>query len=321
MYAFVNDLSLQKPTDSDDKAVSLLTELIEVFSTLKQYKIEKLRVPEAFKTEFIFFGRKPLKGIIEGLAGEKYATQRNYILTIFNLISEIRPPEHARQIDEQEIERICEVSYLEAPSIMLTQAHILQLPVVSVLSGIEFECDFIDCVTLTVSANGNRPGVTRLKNRYSSQNAEIHHNYLISLQHGIEFANKRWNPYDNPSWRTDVTKEILNAASYPHEREQAGSGEARRINMKAATAVLEANGWDFNRNITRYNRSKPAVWRVYTNDFTNEDVYISVDLDEGEFEICNRHGEWQVTRFFDGRPTGKNYGNSTSHNIRIKNSK
>jgi hypothetical protein len=226
MYAFINDLSLQRPVDSDDKAISLINELIDVCNSLKTYKIEKLRVPEYFKSRFIFFGRKSLKELVDGLQDEKHSTQRNYILTLFNIITEVRPTEHKKLIDEIETEKICEVSYLETPSLMLTQAHILQLPIISVRSASEFECDFIKCTKLTVEADRTRPGKIQLENHYSSENVKTHHRYLTSLQHGIEFANKRWNPYKNPSWRTEVTKEILSQVGYPATREQAGSGVA-----------------------------------------------------------------------------------------------
>ncbi len=89
--------------------------------------------------------------------------------------------------------------------------------------------------------------------------------------------------------------------------------------MMAAKLVLKANGWSYNHVITNYNRRKEYIWKIYTNSLTNEEIYISVDLGEGEFEMQDRRGFWKVTRFFDGSATGKNYGDNRTHDISIRN--
>lgn len=88
--------------------------------------------------------------------------------------------------------------------------------------------------------------------------------------------------------------------------------------MQVAPMILEANGWEFDSDITGLNNHRQEVWRIYTNRFGGETVYISVDLGEGEFEIQNRRGLWKRTVFFDGRDTGKDYTGQNTHNINIR---
>ncbi len=51
MYVYLNDLSVAPAGLSNEKILSLLNEFIAVFSGLREYQIEKIRVPRGFTSE------------------------------------------------------------------------------------------------------------------------------------------------------------------------------------------------------------------------------------------------------------------------------
>jgi len=318
MYAYLNDLSIAPAGFAKEKILALLNEFIGVFSCLRDYQIEKLRVPKGFTNENLIFGTTTIKDLVKSLSGETDYDIRTRIVTFLNNVEESRPNEHDERLNLAQRSKLIEVSYQEVHSDMLSEAYLLAYPLVSVKSRPDFDVHFLPCEVLELNLVNEATKTISLPNLFDLNSVNHHHGLLLKIHHDSMFAKKKWIPFENPSWRTDVTKDILILAKYPGNRNQLSVAELRSLNMNAAELVLIANGWTFNRVITNYNRHKPYIWRVYSNSLTSENVYISVDLGEGEFEIQDRRGHWKATRFFNGNDTGKNYSGDNTHGIIIK---
>ena len=315
MYVYLNDLSAEPTGFSTETILSLLKEFIGVFSSLRSYQIEKLRVPRGFKSENQIFGSIPIKDLVISLNGDTDYDLRTRILTFLNNVEEARPSDHSERINLAQQSRLVEVRYDNIPSDMLSEAFLLVYPVISFRTHARFDVHFLPCEALEIDLENEALRSITLPNFFDSDGITRYHGLLLSIHHNLLFARTKWDPFNNPSWRTAVTSNILALAKYPGNRNQLSLTELRSLNAIAAELVLDANGWEYNRVITNYNRGKEAVWKIYTNNLTNEQIYISVDLGEGEFEMQDRRGRWRVSRFFDGSPTGKDYGNDRTHDI------
>ena len=112
MYVYLNDLSAEPTGFSTETILSLLKEFIGVFSSLRSYQIEKLRVPRGFKSENQIFGSITIKDLVISLNGDTDYDIRTRILTFLNNVEEARPSDHSERINLAQQSRLVEVSNL-----------------------------------------------------------------------------------------------------------------------------------------------------------------------------------------------------------------
>lgn len=314
MYSFLNDKSIDPQGEPVADSRPFIRELMATVFTLRQYQIERIRVPDNF-------ANTPIAGSVS--IAEFYQTstdveERNLILGFLANNVKAIPAENAQALQEAESKNLFDIYLDGSSSNFLKEAYVTDLPAVSLRTKPLFETDFLQCQQYILTENGEQTINVPICNAYHLGSHNIHNAYFLQTNHKITFATTRFDPVSNPCWRGNATNQILQRFNYPACMEGLSAADRRAINMQVASMILESNGWEFDVTITGLNNHRQEVWRIYTNRFSGETVYISIDLGEGEFEIQNRRGLWKRTVFFDGRDTGKNYEGQNTHNINIR---
>ena len=313
MYAFINDISIAPEGVELIDSRPLIQELIRVFFEIRNFKIEKLSVP-------LDFFRTTIGGshsIFDYYQMSEDPDERNAIVSFLDSTIEDIHADYFAMIQQAESRNLFDIYLDNRSSFLLKEAYLLDLPVISLGSKSIFKEDTIICEYYTLTDAGILSETISLRNFYSPTSLVTYGEYLLQKCYDIHFATTNWRPFENPCWRSEITKQILEKYGYPAYRRKLNPAECRARNMEVAITVLLANGWYYNITTTRYNHHRQEIWRVYSNDLCRESVYISVDLVEGEFEVQDRRGRWKKTLFFNGEETGKDYTRENSHNINL----
>lgn len=320
MYCFVNDISISPKGIVVQNSRPILKSFLNSVYTLHQYGIEKTRVPENFESLSIAGSFS----ISELYITATEVDEKNLIISFLGNRIENIPSSNADYIQQEQSKGLFDIYFDGASSELLKEAYVMNLPAVSFNTKPIFAVTTLHCKKYILNEQGDQFTPKQVHNIYSIECHITLSDYLLQVNHEIIFAAKRFNPANDPCWRGSKTIEILEKYSYPDCLRGLGMDERRAINMEIAPKILDANGWDFSQAITGLNKDRPEVWKIYTNRFSDDNFYISVDLGEGEFEIQDRKGKWVRTVFFDGRETGKDYSkqknskNKEGHHINIK---
>ncbi len=319
MYSFLNDISISPAGITVLDSRQLIKELINTVFLLKKFKIERIRVPENFAHVAIAGS----VSIAEFYQTSTDAEERGLILGFLENMTEVPPSENIEAVEQADAKHLFDIYLDGVSSHLLKEAYVKNSPTVSFASHPSYQADFLNCKKYIVTEKGDR-NLDILLNNVNNQNIQLaHFDYLLQINVNIIFSKRKLDPSKNPCWREEVTKGILDKYNYPNCLDGLSQTECRSINMQLAPMILEANGWVVNSRLTSINRGRTEVWKVYTNRL-GEEVHVSVDLVEGEFEIQDRNGKWVKTVFFDGKDTGKDYSqfknskNKDGHHIDIK---
>jgi hypothetical protein len=315
MACILNELSISPEGVYISDVGEVIEGLITTFYVAKVYKLEQLKAPTGFND-------MPIGNNLSLNAYRKQIEdpdkRQRVVGFLANVVDDFND-DFTQEIKDADIERMFEVSFNDQISTGLKDAHTCLLPILSLQTSTYFSNDFLECRRYTLDDQGWHDKPVRLVNLHNVESVAIHQGFLMHTCQKIILERKNWNPYKNPSWRYDATDKIIKESKYPDFSGNESTDENRAKNTAVVIEILKANGWTYNYDITRKNSHRQEIWKIFTNDMTDDSVFISVDLSEGEFEIQDRKGKWVNTTFFDGRKNEKkDYSKANTHNIIVK---
>ncbi|MGO4289877.1 hypothetical protein [Chitinophaga sp. RAB17] len=314
MYCILNELSISPEGVVVANPGPLLKTLIDTFLKARTYKLEQVIVPSGFSD----------LAITSGMSAKAYKNtlddpdEKSRINSFLANATQHFDGHYDQDFAAAEDGRLIDVSFDGVRSSSMRDAHICDLPLLS-FDVDPFRTTTVNCDKYILTDAGEQTMPITVMNLHDPESFAAHEAAFLKLCQDIILKWERWDPADNPCWRKEVTDNILTDAGYPSFTGKESMQEKRSKNTKVVLDVLKANGWVYNYIVTGKNNRRAAIWKIFSNPMSNEQVYISVDLGEGEFEIQNRHGKWTNTTFFDGRkhPT-KDYKGENSHDIKLR---
>lgn len=314
MYCILNELSISPEGVVVANPGLLLKTLIDTFLSARTYKLEQVIVPSGFSDI----------AITSGMSAKAYRDtlqdpdEKSRINSFLANAAQHFDGHYDQDFAAAEDGRLIDVSFDGVRSSSMRDAYICDLPLLS-FDVDPFRTATVTCEKYILKATNEQTISVTVRNLHNPDSLATHEVVLLKLCQDIILKWERWNPANNPCWRKEVTENILKEVGYPSFNGDESMQEKRAKNTKAVLDVLKANGWVYNHIVTGKNNGRAEIWKIFSNPLSNEQVYISVDLGEGEFEIQDRRGKWTNTTFFDGRkhPT-KDYKNEQSHDIALK---
>ena len=314
MYCILNELSISPEGVVIADPGPLLKTLTDTFFKARSYSIEQVIVPIGFSD----------MTITAGLSARAYRDtlqdpdEKRRINSFLANATQYYDGHYDQDFVAAEDGRLIDVCFNGRHSSSMRDALICDLPLLS-FDVDPFRTTTIICDKYILTNTHEQTISVTVRSLHDPSSYATHEDALLKLCQDIILNWKRWNPTDNPCWRKEVTDKILKDVGYPGYNGNESMQEKRAKNTKVVLDILKANGWVYDRSVTTKNNGRDAIWKIFSNPMSNEQIYISVDLVEGEFEIQDRRGKWTNTTFFDGRkhPT-KNYKGDNTHDIIVR---
>ena len=313
MLAFLNDISISPDGVVTEDNLDIIKQLIHVSNELKKYGITKIRVPKNLMSESIA-GSHSLEYYINHTANHDI---RGLILSFIDSRLERRTTEIDEIINAEENNKAVDTYLADKNSVLLTEAYLMECPVISFQTHASFSVDFLECKYHVLNDEhqiSNSP--IEIENLFSIQNFTSHREFLIDWKKKIIFSKARWKPKDNPVWNTH-TASLLNEISFPQSRK--GNREKREELNEVGTMVAEMNGWKFDKEITRKNKNPQQLRTIFRSKNNGSTFYLSIDFEnpDGRFELHNHRGKHlSEIKFADGVQT-KESDNTGQHDIQV----
>jgi len=318
MKGFLNDLSISP----NEIIVADSTEIVKLFLKLynnlrDKYNFRKIRVPSDLVTRPIC-GSLSFSDLLNPQWPQYNKELASLLLSFMQNRLEFPDAEISTAINEYELDKLLEVNCDGSESVLLKEAFILNDMVLSLATLDRYMQPRINVQVCVIRVDHHSERDERLNNCSGDDHVEHHAHFLLEKLLREKFEKFEWEPIDQPCWNNVLTTKILEKYNYPNCKENVALNELRGIYQVIASEVLEANGWIFDPNVTRLNIHRPEIWKIYRAHFSRQTYFISVDLQEGEFEMQNRRGKWVRTVFLDGAETGKDYTKENTHNINTR---
>jgi hypothetical protein len=126
---------------------------------------------------------------------------------------------------------------------------------------------------------------------------------------------KNWNPSITPFPNYKVAEEEYRAKCQAEIDNCKSSGEAVAVYRKYGKYFCFTNGYSFNENISSINSSGVKIRDIYSAGAGNAIRFISIDVENGGFELCDSDGThlgsfgWNGTKISDAK--------ISTHSIRL----
>lgn len=291
MYAYLNDLSMHLPAGQTKATWSLLSEVIDISSRLKNdYAIELVKVPDNFKSTKIANSYS----IDELLA----LAEEEFDLSNKQLIYDFLANRTLSKLDEVEAEILkeinnknawIEVKYSTTYSQLLTGAYLLQMPAISFQTTNALQVDRLPCEYTIEYADKTKSKNVDVVNLYQAAQINNHHPFLVRIKSDIVFGKGKWNPYTKPIWN-DKTKPLIAEMEFPQSIEGKKDKISELIEVGEKIALL--NCWRFDNEITKINSNKGQIRMVFISESNLRNAYLSIDMKNpyGRFEHHDDRG-------------------------------
>lgn len=290
MYSFINDLSISPNGIAIQNNWNLIDTVMDISYQLRDYKIERLRVPSNIAA-------LPIAGtasIADYLADPHFDHEKKTLLYEF-LDNRIEEPDDEINVAlaNAQISKLINVYHNHNPSDLLTEAHVMKCAVISFETIPDYQVDLIPAKLLVISADETETSSNiNIRNLFNVNGFKIHNAFLIEWKQKIVFTKTKWNPIDKPIWN-DLTAATLMEINFPESIKLKfdKKEELRRV----GSLVAEMNAWVFDEGITKKNKNAGQWRKIFRSDSGNKTAYLSIDFENafGGFEVHNHKGTHQ----------------------------
>lgn len=303
MYSFLNDLSI---ADSDTNPLEVwlvLDKVMYISERLRDYKIEKLRVPKELSTIAIG-GKSSINDLLDSdlIDNEKKALIYNFLENI------IEQPDLTIQerMEELQESKLIQAYFNDKSSITLTEAHIMHSPVISFTCHSIFLTPVLTCDLQILNEKDQlKDKIIKLNNLYDGDSLAIHHVFLSQILSSITYSKTKWDPIKEPIWHPN-TEAMLSEMNFP-ENVTGKVGKYEELEI-IGTKVAEMNAWKHEPKLSKNNSNSGQIRHIFSSNSGNKTAYLSIDFKRayGAFEVHDYKGkhQGQVTfkGVFDGKP-------------------
>lgn len=135
---------------------------------------------------------------------------------------------------------------------------------------------------------------------------------IISDYQKFTFDWKSWKPKENKFPASVITSKIDKISTYKND----AKNPSRKIAVFKEIGELMAriNGYKFNQELTSYNQKIKGMRAIYEAGEDNNKIYLSIDFENGPFEVCDYQGCHLGEYNYKGE---KNHGYKAGHDILI----
>ena len=316
MYVFINDLSINPPGVTIQNNWPLLDSVMEISFKLKEeYLLEKVRVPKNFMETPIANSNS----INDFIASEDIDYQLKSLLYDFlaNRVEEI-DEEIKQELEKAQGNKAFYTYYSGLSSDMLTEAYVMQAPVLSFATSGLFQTDHLQAQLRILTEVGDETTKNiALNNIFNSQSTTIHTPFLVDWKHKITLRGTTWNPETDPIWNKSTSNTIANI-NFPQSisKKIDKKAELRRV----GTIVAEMNGWIFDKDITDNNKNSGQLRWIFRSNNSKKPIYLSIDFENpfGAFELLDANGTHLGEIDFLGTQPPKHQDRKGYHDIKLK---
>lgn len=290
MYSFINDLSISPNGITVPDNWSLINTVMDISYQLRDYRIERLRVPVAFTT-------LPIAGtssLADYMADPHFDNEKKTLLYTF-LGNRIEEPdsEISAALANAQNNKLINVYHNGNSSDLLTEAHVMNCVAISFETTPDYQVDLIAAELSVMSGNDDPvPFDVNIENLFNLNGFNVHSAFLIEWKRKIVFTKIRWNPINQPIWN-DLTAATLTEINFPESISQKvdKKEELRRV----GSLVAEMNAWVFDEAVTKKNKNAGQWRRIFRSDSGSKTAYLSIDFENahGGFEVHNHKGTHQ----------------------------
>lgn len=316
MYAFLNDISISPEGVLRKDNWSLLQTVMNIVSDLRRFKIESLRVPKEFM-EMPIASSHSIRFYLDHSYTSLDSDQRTRLYDFVGNLLDERDATISKAIAPFEERSLPEVNLYGEPSALLTEAHLLEFPIVSFPSDVIFTVPQLEAELHTLSINDTIGTMQiSLPNFYdTSESFQSHAKFLVSILHFAIFPDGQWNPQQQPIWN-EQTATLLTGMSFPQSIH--GRLEKKAELIRVGGLVAELNGFVYDRDVSDKNRSGQHLRRIYRSVYGSKTAYLSIDFEKasGCFELLDHRGVHLREITFLGVKSGDS-DSSGKHSIRI----
>lgn len=298
MYSFINDLSISPNGVTVPDNWNLINTVMDISYQLRDYRIERLRVPPDFTT-------LPIAGtssLADYLADPHFDNEKRTLLYTF-LGNRIEEPdsEISAALAHAQNDKLIDVYHNIHSSDLLTEAHVMKCATISFETIPDYQVDEIAAELSVMSGNNDPvPFNINIKNFFNLNGFKVHSAFLIEWKRKIVFTKTKWNPIDRPIWN-DLTATTLAEINFPESINLKADKkeELRRV----GSLVAEMNAWVFDEGITKKNKNAGQWRRIFRSDSGSKTAYLSIDFENafGGFEVHNHKGTHQGQIDFLGK--------------------
>ncbi len=319
MHVFINDLSINPPGVTIQDNWHLLDSVMDISFKLKEeYLLEKVRVPNNFMETPIANSNS----INDFIASEEIDYQLKSLLYDFlaNRVEEI-DEEIKQELEKAQGEKVFYTYYSGLSSDMLTEAYVMQAPVLSFATSGLFQTDHLHAQLRILTEAGNETTKNiALNNIFNSQSITFHTPFLVDWKHKITFRGTTWNPIVDPIWNKSTSNTIA-TINFPQSISQKIDKKAELF--RVGTIVAEMNGWVFDKKISAINKNDGQLRFIFRSNNSKRTYYLSIDFENtyGAFELHDHNGSHLGEIDFLGTHPPRHQDGKGYHDIKIKKTK
>lgn len=312
MFAFLNNLSISPNGIQIADNLSLLYGLITNLTELENYRIRKVRVPVGF-LHMPIANSHSLAHHIHNSSGDKL----KLLLTFVGNRMEVAEPEIIEALDVAQQDLVIDVTLNGDSSQLLTEAHIMQCPSLSINTAAIYCQDILNCSLNTLTQGGSILSENiQISNIHNAQSITSHQAFLSDWKKKIVYAKTQWDPQSKPVWN-DHTPIALQRVKFPMS--VSGGKDKKAELIEVGTIVAELNGWQYDERVSKLNKNAGQMRHIFRSKSGVKDCYLSVDFEKpyGFFELHDYKGKHLgEIKFIDGSPSG-GADSQGHHNIKV----
>jgi hypothetical protein len=312
MLAFLNDLSISPKDCKIDDNWEIVKRLIYYTTELKNYDIRKIRVPKDFINTSIAGSHS-----LAYYAKEAKQSERLLILTLLSSRLEMATEDINNAIDDKQKENIIDVTLNDLTSKLLTEAHVMNCPSVSLSTHEAYCTDYLNCNFHVLSTNDRiiTNGI-KIENISNENSFNVHRAFLADWKQKILFSKTKWNPREKPIWNNH-TETLLKECNFPLSL----TGKVEKIPelTEIGTMVAELNAWQFDEAVSKKNKNSGQLRKIFRSKNSSSNTYLSIDFESahGKFELHDHKGKHLgEIRFVDGEFL-EDGDNKSHHDIKV----
>jgi DUF971 family protein len=295
MYVYINDLSMNPNGCTTTNSWPLLKSVMDISSKLKEeYLLEKVRVPNNFRETPIANSLS----INDFLGYDELEPDKSISLVDFlaNHVEEI-DDEIKQELDKAQINKVFYTYCTNLSSDMLTEAHIMQAPVISFATSSAFKTDILQAELKILTEAGKE----------TSKN--------ISLKNFYKLERIKNNALEKPIWNNSTSTTLTNI-DFPQSISKKIDKKAELL--RVGSKVAEMNGWIYDSKVTNKNKNSGQLRFIFRSLNSKKQYYLSIDFEKahGAFELHDYNGKHLGEIDFKGTVPPKNP--QTSHDIKIR---
>ena len=119
---------------------------------------------------------------------------------------------------------------------------------------------------------------------------------------------------ESPLPNKKLCKEILDYQI--NETKSANVSSKTSIILKCAKEVAKRNFYKYSQKVTSMNNNEGVIRHIFVDAESEKDIYISIDIRHGNFEVYNSKGKHKDEYDYCGNPQNKT-DNTNSHDIKV----